>query len=419
MDGTILDTQFTRGIINSRAKLAYEDAQDVIDGGHLEVGVVPDTELRSDIEQDIKLFHKLSRKLRKNRFDNGALTMNNVKLSFVLDHETGVPIGCKPYEIKESNQLIEEFMLLANLSVAERIYREYPDLSLLRRHPPPSHKMLTEIKDKLAPMGVQVDISSSAALHETLNVISDPVLSSLVRTLCVKPMRRALYICSGSQTEATLAHYALAIPLYTHFTSPIRRYADVIVHRLLFSAISSEHGTSIRKLYDPERIKKIAENCNLKKGLSKQAQDASSNIYLCAYLDYLSRTNPERKIIGIAHILGLFDRSMNVYLSGVGAEQIMFYEKLPVSDFEHVAVGENGPQTKITWIASQHSQLLQTFDSIVVQITVDMKCAPFQLNFKAIEPQTYAEDSVMWLHNVKPIPKVVKDWSCNSIENDD
>lgn len=126
----------------SCAKLAYEDAQGVIEGGHLSDTISTfHNQPRHAIESDILLLLDISKSLREKRYQDGALSLNSVKLSFELD-ASGIPIAVSPYEIKEANRLIEEFMLRANISVAHRVLQNYPGEALLRRHEEPNEKRL-------------------------------------------------------------------------------------------------------------------------------------------------------------------------------------------------------------------------------------------------------------------------------------
>lgn len=143
MDGTgnILDTWFGKSVIKSCAKLAYEDAQSVIDGQGLPKTVAIKQYLPAQVEQDIELLYKLSKQMRERRYANGALSINSIRLSFKLN-DIGEPCEVSIYEQKEANRLIEEFMLCANMSVAQKICKHYPDEALLRQHAPPHERSL-------------------------------------------------------------------------------------------------------------------------------------------------------------------------------------------------------------------------------------------------------------------------------------
>lgn len=155
------------------------------------------------------------------------------------------------YELKESNRLIEEFMLLANMSVAKQICEFFPEQALLRRHEEPLEKRMTEFITHMNKIGLELDASSSGALQASMDAIQDPDVRKVVRLLVIKPMHRAKYICSGMLSPNKYHHYALNAPLYTHFTSPIRRYADIIVHRLLEASLTGGELSVGLEVLDP------------------------------------------------------------------------------------------------------------------------------------------------------------------------
>jgi exosome complex exonuclease DIS3/RRP44 len=158
----------------------------------------------------------------------------------VLDSESLNPTDVQAYAILEANAVVEEFMLLANVTVAKKILRHYPTLSVLRRHPAPNRQMFDSLISKAKSRGLAIDIEDSRRLADSLDaaqVESDPYINKLLRILSTRCMSPAQYFCSGEFRPQEWQHYGLAAPVYTHFTSPIRRYADVCVHRLLAAAI--------------------------------------------------------------------------------------------------------------------------------------------------------------------------------------
>jgi len=144
------------------------------------------------------------------------------------------------YKHVDTHFMIEEFMLLANVAVAERLAAFYPTFAILRRHPRPKDKPLRDLVDQLAKFGFEVSTESSKKLAESLDVAkreNDPFFNKLVRILATRTMNQAVYFCMSTVDIAEIGHYGLAMAKYTHFTSPIRRYADVLVHRLLAASI--------------------------------------------------------------------------------------------------------------------------------------------------------------------------------------
>ncbi|KAI9252788.1 hypothetical protein EDC94DRAFT_651534 [Helicostylum pulchrum] len=154
--GKQLSTWIGKTIIRSRAKLSYDDAQCVIDGDEIPGDVkIYGTHLASQVSASIFMLNKVATELRRKRYDNGALTLNSVILKFKLDSE-GQPISVSTAELKEANQSIEEFVLLANISVAKRISSAYPEGTLLRRHEPPLQRRLIMIFKENRKSGIDV-----------------------------------------------------------------------------------------------------------------------------------------------------------------------------------------------------------------------------------------------------------------------
>lgn len=169
-EGKILEEWFGRTIIRSCTKLSYDHAQSMIENP---TEKIPEEELPpispehsvEEVHQAVLNLHSIAKQLRRQRFVDGALRLDQLKLAFTLDHETGLPQGCHIYEYRDSNKLVEEFMLLANMAVAHKIFRTFPEQALLRRHPPPQTKMLSDLVEFCDQMGLPMDVSSAGALN--------------------------------------------------------------------------------------------------------------------------------------------------------------------------------------------------------------------------------------------------------------
>ena len=258
--GDILEEWFGKSVINSAVKLAYEHAQDMLESPQRTWKPEELPEIRppwtsGSISEKVNLLQSIAVNLRQKREASGALRLDQPKLSFRLDKESGFPQGFKMYEHRHSNRLIEEFMLLANTSVAKKLHQHFPKLAVLRNHRPPKRNMMDQLVKMLEKYNIRVDPSSSNRLQQSLShykphttVRNDKSEASkrehsryqVLMNLCSKPMQNAKYFCSGwykreGEEDDELFdyhhHYALNVPLYTHFTSPIRRYPDILVHR--------------------------------------------------------------------------------------------------------------------------------------------------------------------------------------------
>ncbi|KAF0047290.1 hypothetical protein F2P81_000923 [Scophthalmus maximus] len=169
-EGKILSEWFGRSVICSCVKLSYDHAQSMIEAPDKmfsaeELPPVDPTHPIDEIHQAVLNLHSIAKNLRAQRFSGGALRLDQLKLSFTLDKETMMPQGCYVYQYRDSNKLVEEFMLLANIATANHIYRKFPGLALLRRHPPPKAKMVDELQELCDQLGIDIDLSSAGALH--------------------------------------------------------------------------------------------------------------------------------------------------------------------------------------------------------------------------------------------------------------
>jgi ribonuclease R len=254
-----------RTIIKSKKRFAYEDAQAIIMGED------------GDMKDQILTLNQLAIKLKKVRFSKGAIAFDRVEVKFHLD-EQGVPTGVYFKEQKEANHLIEEFMLLANRTVAEYIDRggkykqevsggKMGDVKaktfVYRIHDKPDPEKLESFNRFISKFGYSIDISSSRKMSISMNHLLDEVEGkkeqNVVETLALRSMAKARY-----STE-NIGHYGLAFQHYTHFTSPIRRYPDMMVHRLLAGYL--ENGDSKNK-------KKYEEYCKHSSDMEKKSMDA-------------------------------------------------------------------------------------------------------------------------------------------------
>ncbi|KAF7730590.1 hypothetical protein EC973_001972 [Apophysomyces ossiformis] len=332
--GKVLDTWMGRTIINSRAKLSYEDAQSVIDGSGLPISanVISQKDI-IDIEKSIVELFRISSHMRKRRFDEGALSMNSVKLTFQLN-EKGDVDSVKAYELKEANRLIEEFMICANVTVARKIAKHYHNSALLRRHEAPVTKKLREFYSITEELGYDFDITSAGGFQASLNAIKDGDAKEVLLQLAIKPMRRAKYFCTGSVDISKYEHYALNEPLYTHFTSPIRRYADVIVHRQLSAALRNQASPFTKRSTQNHAIR-----CNYAKDAAKNAQDAHIMLYLAHYLHQVEQNSgPE---LQSALILYVLDNAIDIYVPIYGLERRVYMDILPLESFEFDVVSKS------------------------------------------------------------------------------
>ncbi|KAI8329913.1 hypothetical protein BD560DRAFT_416603 [Blakeslea trispora] len=326
--GKPVDTWYGKTVIRACAKLAYQDAQAVIEGGELPSHVtIFNGHDPAAIALDIKSLQNLSVQMRKRRYENGSLSLNSVKLQFELD-EFGTPTEVTAFEAKEANRLIEEFMLQANISVASKILRAFPEEALLRRHQDPTERRLNQFLRITDVLGLYFDGSTAGSLQDSFDRINNQHVRNVLLILAIRTMQRAKYVCSGKISIAKYRHYALNEPIYTHFTSPIRRYADVVVHRLLNAALSREET---KCPYDRKIVTKISFLCNAKKDGAKNAQDTDSTVYLAKYL--WQKEQSTGPIYKKADVIVVSKDTFEVYIAEYGIEKRIYLKDLPVERY--------------------------------------------------------------------------------------
>ncbi|MBC7494188.1 MAG: ribonuclease R, partial [Flavobacterium sp.] len=231
---TVLNQWFGRTIINSDQRFAYEEAQVIIETQSnkipAEISLTKADYFASDEITDATLkLNELSKILRRNRMNNGAISFDKVEVKFNLD-ENGEPEGVYFKQSKDANHLIEEFMLLANRKVAEFIGKQKKTF-IYRIHDEPNEDKLFAMQALISKFGYSIDLRNKKDISLSLNKLMEDVHGqkeqNLIDTLAIRTMSKAKY------STDNIGHYGLAFDYYSHFTSPIRRYPDVMVHRLL------------------------------------------------------------------------------------------------------------------------------------------------------------------------------------------
>ena len=282
--------RFTKAVIKSNAALTYAEAQAMMD----------DAENDSGLARDLRAINRCARALRKRRLDLGALTLASPEVRFELDAATSDPLDVGMYVTREANQMVEEMMLLANVAAAEATLAAFPSRAMLRRHPTPAPRMFDPLLRACAAVNVPVDVSSSKALADSLDAATrpdDPYFNTLLRIVATRCMSQAVYCVSGQHAANERVHYGLAAPLYTHFTSPIRRYADVVVHRLLNAALGLEPAHA--SLMDLDGMRACADNVNLRHRNAQGAARSSVELHTHVFFRKKPVASAEARVIRV------------------------------------------------------------------------------------------------------------------------
>ena len=250
----VVDQWFGKTVIHSDRRFTYEEVQQIIE------------DQAGEFDKEILKLNALAYKLRERKFKNGAISFETTEVKFKLD-EQGKPIGVYVKERKDAHKLIEDFMLLANRKVAEYVSKmgkgKHKYTFVYRTHDSPKADSLASFAQFAARFGYRINMKSDKEIAKSLNFLMEDVEGkkeqNVLTQLAIRSMAKAIY------TTKSTSHYGLAFDHYTHFTSPIRRYPDVMAHRLLFHYLNN--GQSANEAY----YEKLCQHCSQ---MEKKAADA-------------------------------------------------------------------------------------------------------------------------------------------------
>ena len=360
-DADIVDLTFAKSVIQSREAFSYEQAQLRID----------DALQTDELTKGMRALLMLSKKLRQKRMDAGALNLASPEVRVQLESETSDPIDVQNKQMLATNSLVEEFMLLANISVAKKIQSHFPQTALLRRHATPPAANFDELSNQLqARRGFSLDTSSSGALAASLDRCVDPVhplFNTLARILATRCMTAAEYFCAGQHAEPEFRHYGLATPIYTHFTSPIRRYADLVAHRQLAAAIGYRDPRDeaapggVPKveagLHSLARLQEVCQNLNQRHRNAQLAGRASVEYYVGQALK--GRVVEEQ-----AYVMRVFSNGIVVFVPRFGIEGVIRLRDLASPEPK----GELDAEAYVLRVSGSRKLEIGLFDKVKVRI---------------------------------------------------
>ena len=318
--GNVKDQKFGRTVINSNYRFTYHEAQHIIETGQ---SIIPAelslTEKQYTVDEKVKeailQLNTTAKHLRKKRMQSGAISFDKEEVRFSLDKDKN-PKDVFVKTSKEANKLIEEYMLLANKKVSEFIAKEDNKKTFVFRvHDEPDEEKLDQLKSVITGFGYSLNLASAETTAQSINKLLKDIANkpeqNLIDTLTIRSMSKAKY------TTQNIGHYGLAFDYYSHFTSPIRRYPDVVAHRLL------QHYLDAKKPPKAEAYEAAMKHCSAMEILATKAERDSIKFMQVKYM----QNHIGEKFTGV--VSGVVERGLYVELEGNKCEGMARPQDIP------------------------------------------------------------------------------------------
>lgn len=328
----IIDTWYGRTIIRSQKRFTYEEAQQVLDEEH------------GTFFRELRILNILAKKLTKKRFQEGAISLDQEEVKFVLD-ANGVPTTVYRKIRGDTHRLVEEFMLLANRLVAEHIAtlhtkkapsvndNQHEHLFLYRVHDKPSKEKIADLAYFLEHLGYPITLKNGlvppAEINRLMKNLEGRPEKETVQSVVIRSMAKALY------STKNIGHYGLAFQYYTHFTSPIRRYPDIVAHRLLMLYLSGNHVPKEQWF----EFETIAEVSSAREKEAADAERASIKYKQVEYMQHHIGKQFEGTITGVTEF-GIFVEEKESKCEGLIRTRDLGNERFTLNEKSLTLIGD-------------------------------------------------------------------------------
>ncbi|ODQ63488.1 RNB-domain-containing protein [Nadsonia fulvescens var. elongata DSM 6958] len=326
----IVDTWVGNGLVKSAQVFDYASIEKALAGSDSPELEDVDSSLSLLIQSEtldfVRQLVSLSNNFKKDRLcaPNSVVSLPGFGLLRQLDDEQ-VKISTNIFDTSIIGLAVDEINVRVNATVAEHIYAGLGSRAFLRRQAVPVLQKLDSFAKKLVNLGLDIDVSSSDSLQRGILEIEDTAVRQSVETLLFKCMDRAKYFVAGKAEIENFEHFYYNLPLYTHFTSPLRRYADIIVHSQLHAVLEDDTASYEVEL---DTLNSYAEYCNFKKDSACRAQEQSIHLFLSEIISQLSSNTGQ--IIRDAIVIQVYESAFDVLIPEFGIEKRVHGDQLPL-----------------------------------------------------------------------------------------
>ncbi|KAH8652397.1 hypothetical protein BX600DRAFT_386539 [Xylariales sp. PMI_506] len=316
------DTWVGKSIIKSSAKLSL---------GQIDNALSNQSSFKHETVEakDIQILNAIAQKFREARLDSQDEPIAPLRLLHQLDDEN-IPIQHNIFDSTSGIEMVEELQHKTDAYIAQRLVEGLPEKALLRRQSAPNSRRLQTFVDRMRAIGYEIDTTNSGTVQNSLFKVDDDEIRKGMETLLSKSMTHAKYFVAGKTNKLIWPHYALNLPLYTHFTAPTRRYADIVVHRQLEAVLSEG---KIEYTEDIENLVKTIESCNTKKESAQNAQEQSIHIESCRIMDK-KRQEVNGDLISEGIVICVYESAFDVLIPEWGFEKRVHCDQLPLKKAE-------------------------------------------------------------------------------------
>ena len=368
--GEVIDSKIYKAVINVKKRMTYDKVYKVLSLEDMDT-----LKEYKEYEKDLFLMKELALILNKKRKKQGSIDFDISETKVVLD-ENGNVEDIKPYKITIANKIIEEFMLIANMQIAEKFY--YLDLPFIYRiHEKPDEDKLRDLNEVLSGYGKRIKGIKNVhpkTLADILSSITDVEEKQVISSYMLRALKLARY------SKECIGHFGLAAKFYCHFTSPIRRYPDLFIHRVISDYIASGYNIDLDRikkyLSQAERYSKIASDMEKEATLIERDFD---NLYIVIYM---SKFIDEKfdAIVSSVNSFGMFVRLENT------VEGLVPFNNMPNNDYYIY------DEKRKTLVGRNTGRIFKVGDRLKVQLTRS-DVSTRQIDFKVIEEEEYGEES--------------------------